>query len=1045
MSFVRQTLCRLSYLVVIAIAAIALACSAKSGFAQDADKKTAPPAAEKLVETKAEVEPKPATEPPKPEPKPSAFQKPADKTPPPAAPTPTPKNDSPKQTTDKPKPAPISADGKLTFNFRYQPWPSVLDWFAEQAGLSLLMESPPPGTFNYSDNRTYTPTEALDVLNGVLLTKGFTLVRHGKMLVLVNLEDGVPPNLVPDVPLAELDSRGEYELIRVVFPVWNMTPDQAAAEIQPLLGPQGKVVILPQAREIQVTETGGRLKTIRSIVNAVEQPELGAAGMREIALKYITFDAAMPTIRQMLGIPAEAFSMPDGSAQITKSATGEKILFRGTAQQAARLTEVLRLIDVPEAARGVNGSPQLEVYAVTTADPDAVVKMLQTMLHNDPTIVLTADKDAGQVLAFATPPQQATIKATIDQMQKEAKQVDVITLANVDPQVAVLAINKLFGSQGGDKDDPKAPRVDADITTRSLLVRGTASQVAQIRDLLHKLGENEEEGGGPAANKQHVRLLPLSGAAARTAISQIEQIWPTMRANRIRIVTPTSTIQSFRPSELPGNTAAPNTNAPANVPSATNPIDAPQDQVQQLWQSFLKDPNATTPPLPQPEQPQAIPEPTKPDGAKSDMQKKPEADRAAGIDRDGIFRFAAEGQLKSVGSTPSNKNSTSLTTPQSASSPSRPGAPVIVAPGPSGTLIASDDLEALDQLESLLTNVAGRTAASGREFAVFYLKYSKAATIAEVLSAIFGGGGGKDKGLIGDIASNALGDVGGGLMGDLLLGGGGGGGGGFTSGAVDIVPDARLNALIVHAKAADLDTVEQLLKVLDQRNGPEDVEAEAPPRAIPVINTSAAEISQIVQQVYGDRMAGGAGGAMSPADMMKMLKGGNNPEQQVQKMSVAVDTRNNLLIVRAPDALFEDVKQLVADLDHTVGDSPETTRIVSLHHTNSAAVQKALTSILSNVKTSTTSTGGPAVAASAPAAAGGDEDSPEERARRAMRRNFEMMQEMRMMQGGGDRGGGDRSRFFGGRGGPPGGPDGGGYRGRGERGGDGGDRGRGRD
>src|SRR5215211_5654784 len=44
-----------------------------------------------------------------------------------------------------------SADSRLTFSFRYQPWQDVLDWFAQQAGLSLLMESPPPGTFNYSD------------------------------------------------------------------------------------------------------------------------------------------------------------------------------------------------------------------------------------------------------------------------------------------------------------------------------------------------------------------------------------------------------------------------------------------------------------------------------------------------------------------------------------------------------------------------------------------------------------------------------------------------------------------------------------------------------------------------------------------------------------------------------------------------------------------------------------------------------------------------------------------------------------------------------
>jgi len=281
----------------------------------------------------------------------------------------------------------------------------------------------------------------------------------------------------------------------------------------------------------------------------VEQPEAGKAGMREFVFKYITLDAAMPTVRQMLGIPAEAFSTPDGSVQITKSANGEKMLFRGTAQQAARLSEILRLIDVPEAARGINGAPQLEVYAVSTADPEMVVKMLQTLLHNDPNVILTADKEGGKVVAFATPPQQATIRATIEQMQKESKQVDVIALTNVDPQVAVVAINKLFGSND-EKPDPKAPRVDADLTTRSLLVRGTAGQVAQIRELLHKLGETEEEGGAAAAkSKQHVRLLPLSGAAARSAISQIEQIWPSVRTNKIRVVSPTATVQSYRPGE----------------------------------------------------------------------------------------------------------------------------------------------------------------------------------------------------------------------------------------------------------------------------------------------------------------------------------------------------------------------------------------------------------------------------------------------------------------------------------------------------------------
>jgi type II secretory pathway component GspD/PulD (secretin) len=920
-------------------------------------------------------------------------------------------------------PAAPSTNGRLTFSFRYQPWQEVLDWFAKQSDLSLLMESPPPGTFNYTDTRTYTPAEALDVLNGVLLTKGYTLVRHGKMLVLVNLEDGIPPNLVPDVPLAELDRHGEYELIRVLFPVWNMTPEQAAAEVQPLLGPQGKVVTLPQARQIQVTETSGRLRTIRSIIGSVELPEPNSAGMREFPLKYISFEAAMPTIRQMLGIPPETFSTPDNSVQqLTKSAVSgpdgpDKLLFRGTAQQAARLQEILRLIDVPAAARGINGAPQLNVYAVTSADPEVVVKMLQAMLR-DPNVMLTPDKEGGHVFAFATPPQLATIRATIDQMQKESRQVDVINLSNVDPQTAVLAINKLFGN-GEDKPDPKAPRVDADITTRNLYVRGTVGQVAQIRELLRKLGETEEE-GGPSKTKQHVRLLPLSGAAARSAIAQIEQIWPSVRANRIRVVTPSAGIPSYRPSESQDNSSR-------SMRTAAPPADGATDPLQQLWLDSLKDRPA---PANQPNKP--APADTKSPAVKDRSTQKllPSRFHLVG---DSVEAAAAQNQAP----TPPPVAPPTQRQPQ----PGR-GAPIIIAPGSGGTLIASDDIEALDQLEDLLTTVAGHNASSGREYRFYYLKFAKAQVMAEVLAAIFGGSStGKDKGIIGEMANNALGEVGGGLMSDLLTGGGSSSAS-FTSAAVDIVPDARLNAILVHAKLNDLDTIEQLLQVLDQKAGPEVVEAEAQPRPIPVYNTTASEMAQMIQQLYQDRMAG-PGAVMSPQEMMRMIKGGSNVDQQVQKMSIAVDSRNNMLIVRAPDALFEQVKNMVTYLDQSTGDSPQTTKVYPLQHSNSIALQRALTSLLGNVKTNITpvqgQTGQVQPTQTASGQSSNEEDSPEERMRRAMRRNWDMMQEMRRMQErsggeGGDRGGFDRSRFFG-RGGDRG--RGGGDGERGGRGGDG--------
>ncbi|MGE3240837.1 MAG: secretin N-terminal domain-containing protein [Pirellulales bacterium] len=875
-----------------------------------------------------------------------------------------------------------NSDGKFTFNFRYQPWQEVLDWFADQAGLSLVLESPPPGTFNYHDSRSYTLAQALDVINSVLLTKGFTLVRNGHMLVLVNLEDGIPPNLVRDVQLENLDEHGDYEIIRVTFPVLNMSAEEAAKEVEPLLGPQGAVIVLPQSKRIQVTETGGRLRSIRAVINAVERPVDPAGGIREITLKYLSVDDALPYLRQLLGIPSEAFSTTDNQLTLGKDVTGYKLLVHGTPERVARAEQVVRLIDVPDAAKGISGAPQLEVYPITSADPQAVLSVLQTLLESDKSVKLAVDPITGHLVAFARPAQQATIAATVDQMQRDARQVAVIPLSTVDPQVAVLSITKLFGGLEKDKPDPSAPRVDADITTQSLLVRGTAGQVQQIKDLLAQMGETETEGGSRTKSNEHVRLLPLTGAQARSALQQIEQIWPTMRQNRIRVVLPSQTIQTYRPSDETGNTQdkeqapdRPPVEADSPEPSAMVPLDRSNFHLAQ-WLRYVDD------------------------------------------------------QVTSTGE-------------------NRPGAPIVVAPGPGGVLVASDDLEALDDFEQLLSTVAERNTSASRDYAVFYLKYAKATTVSEVLSAIFGGGS-KGGGLVNDMAGAALGDLGGGLMGNLLLGGGGGGsGGGFSSGSVDIVPDVRLNALVVRAKPADLDTVEQLLRVLDQRVGPEDVEADLRPRLIPVYNTQASEIASVVQQIYSDRMASGGPQVMSPQDMLKMIRGGNNVDQQTQKMSFGIDERSNSLVVRAPDPLFEEVKSLVAQLDEIDTDSPEITRVVSLKHTNSSAVQRALVSVLGEqAKTSTTTSVGSQRPPFAQGQGGGNDEQRdrERQQRRAMWRNMEMFREMQRMNermggggGGGDRGrGGDDGR---GRGGPGGGGPGGGGRPGGFPGGGGGGRG----
>ena len=109
------------------------------------------------------------------------------------------------------KSAKRKANDRLTFNFRYAPWKDVLDWFAAQADLSLIADSTPKGTFNYTNTKEYTPAQAIDLLNSVLLTKDYTLIRKDGLLFVINLADmkeGLGAPFVSEVPQEELDTRG---------------------------------------------------------------------------------------------------------------------------------------------------------------------------------------------------------------------------------------------------------------------------------------------------------------------------------------------------------------------------------------------------------------------------------------------------------------------------------------------------------------------------------------------------------------------------------------------------------------------------------------------------------------------------------------------------------------------------------------------------------------------------------------------------------------------------------------------------------------------
>jgi len=954
-----------------------------------------------------------------------------------------------------------SADVKLRFNFRYQPWKEVLDWLARQAGLSLVMEAPPPGTFNYVDDHEFTPAQAIDLLNSVLLTKGYVLVRRERMLILFNVDDGIPPNLVDTVSPEDLDNRGDYEMVSCLFQLRRMTPEEAEQEVKKLLGPQGSVVVLAKAKQLFVTETAGRLKTIRRMLDAIENPSANDM-VRTFRINPSTVDQVLSIIRQMFQIPADQTANADGTLRFAIDPSASRLLVSGSPEMLDRFSQLLQALD-PSATDGgsaLESTPQLEVYPITSADPQMVLQVLQTLLAGLPDVRLAIDPKTGALVAWARPAQHATIRATLQQLQGEVGQVEVIPLRVVDPQLAVLAISKLFGT--GDSASGGAPTVDADLSTRMLLVKGTKGQIEQIRQLLIKMGEPADTSG--SANLSLMRTIPMDAATAQAVLDQMQNLWPQVRPNRLQVIRSVVPADAGRPSPAANDVEQSRTgNEQTNGGIESQRIPLPSVMTsssrlvlglspQRSTSSTSTTSSSTSSPAPQqPSFPQPIPgqppffRPWGPPGGFSPggpggfFERRSDGgdrgyDRWRGSDRttyahgDNIQLAEsgdALGVMSSSGDSPTGRpwapvvfvsqeskvvnegNSTVLPdladsssqqvgnaqtssepSPE-ASAPSETGEkrttespaplegppsapPVIVAITPEGLVVASQDPEALNQFENLVRRMVSQdvTQYGGPELVVYYLKNSKAESVASILDQILGGGtlttsGSGGGSLIGEIARAAFGNVGGGLVGSLL-----GIDTGTTSSTsstsstrttsrIQITPDSRLNALIVQAYPQDLQLIEEILRVLDQPESPQDVAVQPKTIIIPVKNTQAEEIANILRSVYQDRLvtAASANRGPSPQEIIQLLRGGgrggpggpgrNQPTEEVQRMSIGVDVRTNSLIISAPERLLNEVRQLVEQLDQKAAtDSEETTQVVTLQRASPESVRAALSALL---------------------------------------------------------------------------------------------------
>ncbi len=494
--------------------------------------------------------------------------------------------DSPK-TTANPAELKVRPDGqgKVKFNFQGQPWLAVLEWLASISNLSLDWQEVPGDQLNLATQRSYTVEEARDLINRHLLDRGYTMLRNGEVLTVVNIKK-LDPALVPRVRPEDLKKRDPHEFVKVSFPLEWLMADQAVEELKPMLSPNSKITALKTTNRVEAMDAVVNLREVYDVLLEEQSHDGQEQLVKEFQLEHIRAADVDKMLRELLGMPkaetggggAAAPGSPEQMMQMQQqmqqamqqaqqqggqppgAAAGgadkkvhivlnnrrNSVLVQAPADKMAIITQAVKTLDVPSHVGGslMQALNNTKIYRMSAIDPEPFVKVLTEMGNLDPLTQIKVDRENNAIIVSGPLADHFVIMELLKKLDSSDRKFEVIRLRRLQADYVAGSIEFMMGAGekknnemnpfmgympfgldmgGGAKKDTKKFRVSADTENNRLLLWANELELGEINNLLAKLGETPSREGNP----ETLRVFELgSPEAAEKLLEKLRNVQP---------------------------------------------------------------------------------------------------------------------------------------------------------------------------------------------------------------------------------------------------------------------------------------------------------------------------------------------------------------------------------------------------------------------------------------------------------------------------------------------------------------------------------------
>jgi general secretion pathway protein D len=191
------------------------------------------------------------------------------------------------------------ADTSLRLNFRGAPLRQVLDYLSDAAGFIIDQQAEVRGTIDVWSKDSVTKDEAVELLGSVLRHNGYAVVRNGRILTIVPLENIKTADL--DVVTGSNPDAVEKsdEVVTQIIPVHFAAASQLVNNLQPLLPATADLSVNESANSLILVATKRDIRRVLKIVSALDTSIATVTSIKVLPLHYADAKQLAPVLQQL--------------------------------------------------------------------------------------------------------------------------------------------------------------------------------------------------------------------------------------------------------------------------------------------------------------------------------------------------------------------------------------------------------------------------------------------------------------------------------------------------------------------------------------------------------------------------------------------------------------------------------------------------------------------------------------------------------------------------------------------------------------------------